>query len=136
MFSAIRTVSRFTGDPDSIVDGEITQGGFNCYDDSINVGIQAGDILGACIFDSHDISFIITRLPLDIVGEVSGGSLLQMSTAECSRQDIPSNIPDPCYTADLARSHVLTVCTKGGVASATSHSNSVQQNSCKDIYIK
>ena len=78
MFSAIRTVSHFTGDPDSIVDSEIAQGGFNCYDDSIDIGnspliIQAGDILGACVFDSDDIPFIITRLPLDIVGEISGG---------------------------------------------------------------
>ena len=97
MFSAIRTISRFTGDP--IVDGEIAQGGFRCYNDSVDVGnspltIQAGDILGACVFDPDgDIPFIVTRLPLDVVGEVSGGSLLQMSTAGCSRQDIPPDIP-------------------------------------------
>ena len=59
MFRALRTVARIIGDP--IVDGEIAQGGFNCYTDSIDVGnspltIQAGDILGACVFD-HSNSF-------------------------------------------------------------------------------
>ena len=96
MFSAVRTVLRFTGDP--VVDGEIAQGGFNCYDDSIDVGspplpIQTGDILGACVFDPEDISFIVTRLPLDVVGVASGGSLLEMNTGGCSRQIIPSDIP-------------------------------------------
>ena len=95
MFSAVRTISRFTSDP--VVDGEIAQGGFNCYDDVIDasvspVTIHAGDILGTCVFDPQDILFIVTRLPLDVVGEASGGSLLQMSTAECSREYIPSDI--------------------------------------------
>ena len=96
MFRAIRTISEFTTNP--IVDGEIAQGGFNCYVDSIDVGdspltIQAGDILGACVFDPDgDIRFVLTRLPLDVVGEASGGSLLQMSTAGCSRTDIPPDV--------------------------------------------
>jgi hypothetical protein len=97
MFRAIRTIQSFVSDP--IVDGVIVQGGFNCYTDSIDVGnspltIQAGDILGACIFDPDgDIPFIVTRLQLDVVGEASGASLLRMNTDECSRQDIPSDIP-------------------------------------------
>ena len=94
LFSAIRTVPTFTGTP--IVDGEIAQGDFNCYDDipaNSSVTIQAGDILGACIFDPDgDIPFIVTRLPLDVVGISSGGSLLQMNTDGCSRQDLPSSI--------------------------------------------
>ena len=96
MFRAIRTISDFTTDP--IVDGEIVQGGFNCYTDSIDVGnspltLQAGDILGACVFDPDgDIPFILTRLPLDVVGEASGESLLQMGTSDCSRTDILSDI--------------------------------------------
>ena len=96
VFSAVRTISRFTGDP--VVDGEIARGGFNCFDDDIDASaspmtIHAGDILGACVFDPSDLSIIVTRLPLDVVGETSGGSLLQMSTAGCSRGDIPSDIP-------------------------------------------
>ena len=95
LFSAIRTVPLFTETP--IVDGEIAQGGFNCYDDipaNSSVTLQAGDILGACIFDPDgDIPFIVTRLPLDVVGVASGGSLLQMNTDGCSRQDLPSDIP-------------------------------------------
>jgi hypothetical protein len=100
MFRAIRTIESFvSGSP--IVDGEIVQGGFNCYTDSIDVGnspltIQAGDILGACVFDSEDDQLstitIVVRRPLDVVGEVSGESLLQMGTTGCSREDIPSDI--------------------------------------------
>ena len=106
MFRAIRTISGFTGNP--IVDGEITQG-FNCYDDSIDVGnspltIQTGDILGACVFDPDgDIRFVLTRLPLDVVGEASGGSLLQMSTAGCSREDIPLDIPASQFSPATSR---------------------------------
>ena len=94
MFRAIRTVSSFTDDP--IVDGEIVRRGFNCYTDSVDAGdlpltIQAGDILGACVFDP-DNQFGVNRLPLDVVGETSGGSLLQMSTSGCSREDIPPDV--------------------------------------------
>ena len=101
IFRAVRTVPEFTSTP--VVDGEVAQGGFNCYTDSIDIGdspltIQAGDILGACVFDPDgDIQFggtsILIRLPLDVVGEASGGSLMQMDTAECSREAIPSDIP-------------------------------------------
>ena len=93
MFSAVRTIPIFT--ESSVVDGEIAQGGFNCYDDIANssLPIQAGDILGACVFDPEDIPFIVSRLPLDVVGVASGGSLLEMNTGGCSRQIIPSDIP-------------------------------------------
>ena len=111
MFRAIRTVSRFTGE--SIVDGEIAQGGFNCYDDSIDVGdspltIQAGDILGACVFDPSN-SFGVNRFQLDVVGEANGGSLLQMSTAGCSRTDIPPDVPTTqLSTVNSRRLHIYS----------------------------
>ena len=94
IFRAIRTISGFTNNP--IIDGEIAHRGFNCYDDSIDVGnspltIQAGDVLGACIFNP-DNSFGVSRLPLDVIGQ-GGGSLLQMGTAGCSREALPSDIP-------------------------------------------
>ena len=115
IFRAIRTISGFTGNP--IVDGEIAQGGFNCYNDSIDVGnsplvIQAGDILGACVFDPEDDrvpivgTTIMARLPLDVVGQ-GGGSLLQMSTAGCSREAIPSDIPaNQLSTLNSRRLHI------------------------------
>ena len=113
MFRAIRTISRFTGDP--IVDGEIVQGGFNCYNDSIDVGntpltIQVGDILGACVFDPDDNRFFgtvtVARIPLDVVGEASG-SLLQMGTGGCSREDIPSDISaNQLSTLNSRRLHI------------------------------
>ena len=96
MFRAVRTIQRFTSD--DMVDGEIVEGGFNCYDDSIDTGnspltVQAGDIPGACVFDPGTDTFIVNRLQLDIVGEASGQSLLQMDTSGCSTVAIPSNIP-------------------------------------------
>ena len=94
IFTAIRTVASGTNFPR--VDGEIAQGGFNCYTDTIDVGespltIQAGDILGACVFNPEDVQ-LVNRFPLDVVGKDSGGSLLQMGTAGCSMEAIPSDI--------------------------------------------
>ena len=102
MFRAVRTnvvdLTLFPG-----IDGEISRGGFNCYTDSLDAGdppltVQAGDILAACVFDPDgdiellDVDIKVT-LPLDVVGEVNGETLLQMSTAECSTSDLPSDIP-------------------------------------------
>ena len=115
IFRAIRTVADFT--VTASVDGEIAQGGFNCYTDSIDVGdspltVQAGDILGTCVFDPDgDVvvfdNDVVIRLPLDVVGEVSGESLLQMGTAGCSRLDIPSDIPaSQLSTLNSKRLHI------------------------------
>ena len=112
VFRAIRAVAKFTIDP--IIDGEIAQGGFNCFDDFIDphdspITIQAGDILGACVFDPNDLFPAITRLPLDVIGEVSGEStpLLQMGTAGCSRDDIPSGISaNQLATLNSTRLHI------------------------------
>ena len=101
IFRALRTIERFTDVNVARVDGEIVEDGFNCYDDSIDVGnspltIQAGDILGACVFDPENMRFglvQVNRLQLDIVGEASGQSLLQMDTTGCTTEAIPSNIP-------------------------------------------
>lgn len=109
MFRAIRTIAGFTGDP--IVDGEIVEEGFNCYTDSIDVGdspltIQAGDLLGACIFDPSN-SILVNRLQLDVVGEANGESLLQMDEGGCSRNAIPSDIPANQLTSlDSRRLHI------------------------------
>ena len=56
----------------------LNQMGFNCYTDSIDVGdspltIHDGDIIGACVFNPSGPS----RRELDIVGEVSGESLME-----------------------------------------------------------
>ena len=96
MFRATRAVSVYVRAPG--VDGEIVEDDFICYVDSIDTGnspptVQAGDILGACVFDPENIPFV-DRRQLDMVGEASGRSLLQMDTNECTAQSIPSNIPD------------------------------------------
>ena len=111
MFRAIRTVSRIINN-DPIVDGEIEQGGFNCYNDSIDAGdspltIQAGDILGACVFDPINSPFSVNRLSLDVVGEVNGESLQQMGTDGCSRTNIPSDISiNQLSTVNSRRLHI------------------------------
>ena len=79
------------------MDGPIQRGGFRCYTDSIDadaspVRVQAGDILGACIFNPVNERFL-TRSQLDIVGERSGSSLLATTTDGCSMDTLPSNIP-------------------------------------------
>ena len=125
MFSAVRAVERFVT-LSSVVDGEITQGGFNCYDDSIDVSnsplvIQAGDMLGACVFDPDNIPFV-TRIPLDIVGEASGESLLQMGTSRCSTEAVPSDIPaNQLSTINSRRLHIYANIGKQCVYVINSH---------------
>ena len=82
----------------NVADGPI-QGGFRCYTDSIDnetssVEVQAGDIIGACVFDPVN-DRILTRRQLDVVGENrhDGSSLLATSTDGCSMDTLPSNIP-------------------------------------------
>jgi hypothetical protein len=81
------------------IDGSIEPGGFNCYDDFVGAGaspliVQAGDLLGACVFDPvEDTNY--DRRQLDVVGEteMDGESLLGMSTSGCTTDALPSNIP-------------------------------------------
>ena len=97
-FRAVRAV---TSDGDG-ADGR-NQLGFNCYTDTIDVGdspltIYAGDIIGACVFDPPDAE-LINRQQLNVVGDVSGESLLRVNVgdqddeADCTMDIIPSNIP-------------------------------------------
>ena len=110
VFTAVRTVEDFINSPE--VDGEIEEDDFICYDDFLGsadppLTIQAGDVVGACVFNpQNDFSRIplfpfniprVDRLPLYTVGEVSGDGnelLLQMDTSRCTREDIPSDIPE------------------------------------------
>ena len=92
------------------IDGVIKDG-FNCYTDQLGNGVsqmtvQAGDLIGACVFDPIDGS-LISRRQLDIVGDVSGQSLLAMSTGACSRDSIPTSIPvSQLRTINSRRLHV------------------------------
>ena len=85
IFTAVRSGENFLSG--SIVDGGIVEGEFNCYNDTIDNGdsslsVQAGDVLGACIFDPRDTGNSVRR-QLDIVGEVEGDSLLEMNDDGC-----------------------------------------------------
>ena len=89
IYSAVRSHTIFTGV--NVVDGEIEEGGLNCYDDPVDfpVTVQDGDLVGACVFTSVNIS------QLNIVGDVmnNGESLQGMDANGCTVNDIPSDIP-------------------------------------------
>ena len=94
MFTAVRTIERFLRGP--ITDGLISNSSFNCYTDTRGVGdvpvtVQAGDIIGACVFNPCDTGNA-ERFPLNVVGKASGESLLEMGADECTQEIIPSNI--------------------------------------------
>ena len=70
LFIAVKATNNLVQiDNNGRTDGIIRQQGFNCYDDSVTVPltIQAGDILGAYVFNPTDGSFF-TRIQLDVVG--------------------------------------------------------------------
>ena len=105
IFKAVRgsTFARFR-EGRNVVDGSI-RSGFRCYTDSLDnaeasesVMVQAGDVIGACVFDPAN-ERILNRRQLDVVGETtsrhgSGSSLLAVPTTEgCSMDTLPSNIP-------------------------------------------
>ena len=98
MFTAVRATGLLAAvDSTGIIDGSIQQDGFNCYDDFIDTDaspltVQAGDVLGACVFDPVN-SENYDRRQLDIVGETEGESLLGMSTSGCTTDALPSSIP-------------------------------------------
>ena len=97
-FRAVRATGLLANiDTTGIIDGAIQQGGFMCYNDSIDTGaspltVQAGDILGACVFDPED-SDNFGRHQLDVVGEIDGESLVGMSSSGCTTDALPLNIP-------------------------------------------
>ena len=89
-------VSRtFTADRVATSQNPISSG-FNCHDEldigSEAVEIQRGDIVGACIFDPNDY-LIFVHSQLDVVGEASGYSLLEMrDISECDFNAVPNQI--------------------------------------------
>ena len=59
MFRAVRATINFGEHVDGVL-----QKGFSCYDDSDSINnstlaIQAGDIIGACIFDPKDFPALV-----------------------------------------------------------------------------
>ena len=110
MFRAVRATVNFGEHVDGVL-----QEGFSCYDDSDSINnstltIQTGDIIGACIFDPGDISALVDRHQLDIVGEVRGESLSQLQSDAndvCTMDAIPSSIPySDLLNRDNRRLHI------------------------------
>ena len=98
MYRAVRATGLISAiDSTGTVDGEVQEGGFSCYNDIIDAGdpyliVEAGDILGACVFEPADAS-TFTRHQLDVVGRTPGQPLYGMGTAECTTDTIPFSIP-------------------------------------------
>ena len=95
MFTAVRATNNLLGN--GVVDGLVQEDDYVCYNDLIDPGdspvtIQAGDVLGACVFNPDNIPGD-NRRQLDIVGETGGSSLLEMNANGCTTLAIPSNIP-------------------------------------------
>ncbi|MCG8622540.1 MAG: hypothetical protein MJE68_11170 [Proteobacteria bacterium] len=102
IFSAVRATSNLLGNDE--VDGILQEENYACYDDAIEdsggmtpMTIQAGDILGACIFNP-DNEPGNNRRQLDIVGDTGGSSLLEMGDDECTIEALPSNIPSSQFS--------------------------------------
>ena len=120
IFSAVRSISQTSNRLEPIVDGLVDDEDINCYDDGVGnspLSVQAGDVIGACIFDPENRNIrglpllFVNRLPLNIVGRDSGEEdfLLQMGTSGCSREILPTEV----YTNQLLnvsslRLHIYT----------------------------
>ena len=96
LFSALTATNNLMQiDNNGTIDCVIRQQGFICYDDSITapLTVQAGDIVGACVFNPMNGHFnFFTRSQLDVVGRGSDESLLQMGSGACSITALPTNI--------------------------------------------
>ena len=108
-----RVSETFSATADNVI-----QGGFHCYTDQLNsseqsLTVQAGDILGACVFDPMDQP-ARNRRQLDVVGEVSGESLLAMGAGGCSLTEMPSSIPvNQLTNVNSRRLHIYANVTMG-----------------------
>ena len=97
LFKAVRATSSLANfDRTGIIDGEVQEGGFECYEDFIDINqtpvtVRAGDILGACILDPID-GENTGRQQLDVVGETIGESLLGRSSSGCTILALPDSV--------------------------------------------
>ena len=76
--------------------GPYISGGFNCHNifelGDEDVEVQAGDIVGACIFDPDNVLFFINS-QLDVIGDANGYSLHVMNdVSDCDFGAIPSTV--------------------------------------------
>lgn len=104
VFEAVRTsdLSRTRSRPGVDIDVLVSDGqvgysdDFECFTDTFDhspVVVQAGDVVGACVFNPQD-SRSFARHQLDVIGEAenNGESLMGMSTAGCSMYSLPSQV--------------------------------------------
>lgn len=112
IYRAIRYANSLINAPE--VDGPVQPFGFTCYDDMIDVGdnpftIQAGDVIGACVFNPDNINSLTIRRELDVVGETAtdSESLLEMDDDGCDMDALPSDVErDDLSTVSSRRLHI------------------------------
>ena len=108
MFSAVQATGLLAAavNGNGIIDGAIQAGGFHCFNDSMDtpLTVQAGDILGACVFDPVNAN-TFSRQQLDIVGESIPGasSILGMSSNLCDMDALPTSIESNQLSTILSR---------------------------------
>ena len=65
---------------------------FRCRNAGTDIKVEAGDVVGACIYDPPDFNSLV-RLQLDIIGQASGYSLEKTDdVSECGSSSMPSVI--------------------------------------------
>ena len=111
-FKAVRATGLLAAiDSTGIIDGEVQEGGFECYEDFIDVDqtpvtVRAGDVLGACILDPVD-GENTGRQQLDVVGEITGESLLGRSSSGCTILALPDSMQsNQLSTVSSRRLHI------------------------------
>ena len=94
-----RVSTSFTAERSNIIDnnGKID---LMCYNENFGgsqLAIQAGDVVGACVFERR--SFFRNRLPLDIVGEFEGNQQYFLLQTDCN---ILNELPSEISTSQLS----------------------------------
>ena len=105
------------------VDGLVRVNNFTCYDDSIDtpLTVQAGDVIGACVFDPEDVTLIfnrVTRLQLNVVGrsDSANSHLMELdeAAAGCTEDTLPQSVSTDSLT--LTNSRALHIYATIGIA--------------------
>ena len=79
-------------------------GTFACRTFSVNdIPVQAGDVIGVCIYDPPDNAGFTTRLPIDMVSQNAGSEHFLMSTGNSGCGDM--SVPNPVTVSSLNRAN-------------------------------
>ena len=101
-FSAVQASGSFLLVFGDGIDGLVQVNNFTCYNDSIDASltVQAGDVIGACVFDPEDVNTLVTRLQLNVVGRSGSANsqLMQMDVTGCTVDALPPSVSTASLT--------------------------------------